>query len=439
MPRLALKPDSSFFRKIAIGVVGTRGICIDLGRYEHEVVELERGSLDTKLWKEVKRKRVRIPDLICKRCGLRVESRAKSKPDLSMSHSLADEARSWDLGMVDSDLVAFPVCRATNEQYWSAGRLGPEASYWHERNWVHWQLTGPITYCRVGAFRSTPHTQMRAKGVTEGSETIVSWKAVFSPRSGRIEAINGRRLSIRRLADGHLWTCTIPEALDIAVSEGEAVEAGQLIASAVHAERRTEFSCPGSLPANHIDNLLQSRERTQRFTGVKLARLRGDKTVQGKVRELANDQEEDVYIRLEGASYLASISGKSARELFSAYLASSDPQIQLEAVIALGETANGQAVELLSEILDQPIRPYFLRSAAAWCLSRIGGEHAAGRLVRAFSDVDRNIREEALEGLVAIGGAHFQYFCPAFVRPMKKSHLGLLRHYDNSFYPTKSF
>lgn len=49
--------------------------------------ELERGSTDTKLWKDVKRKRVRIPDLVCTKCGLRVESRAKTAPDLSMSHS----------------------------------------------------------------------------------------------------------------------------------------------------------------------------------------------------------------------------------------------------------------------------------------------------------------------------------------------------------------
>ena len=88
MPRLALKPDSSFFRKIAMGAVGTRTVCGDLAHRGHELVELERGSLDTKLWKDVKRKRVRIPDLVCCRCGIRVESRAKTKAELSVSHSV---------------------------------------------------------------------------------------------------------------------------------------------------------------------------------------------------------------------------------------------------------------------------------------------------------------------------------------------------------------
>ena len=82
MPRLSFKPDSSFFRKITVGAVGTRAVAADLAQQGHDMVELERGSTDTKLWKDVKRKRVRIPDLVCRRCGLRIESRAKVKAEL---------------------------------------------------------------------------------------------------------------------------------------------------------------------------------------------------------------------------------------------------------------------------------------------------------------------------------------------------------------------
>lgn len=45
-----------------------------------------------------------------------------------------------------------------------------------------------------------------------------------------------------------------------------------------------------------------------------------------------------------------------------------------------------------------------MRSAAAWCLSKVGHIDAAERLVKAFADIDHNIREEALEGIVSIGG-----------------------------------
>ena len=87
MPRLSLKPDSSFFRKIVVGAVGARAVRDDMAALGHNFVELERGSTDSKLWKDVKRKRVRIPDLVCLRCGQRIESRAKTRNELAMSHS----------------------------------------------------------------------------------------------------------------------------------------------------------------------------------------------------------------------------------------------------------------------------------------------------------------------------------------------------------------
>lgn len=224
MPRLALKPDSSFFRKIALGAVGARAVRQDLARYNHRMVELERGSTDTKLWKDVKRKRVRIPDLVCARCGLRVESRAKTGAELSMSHSQTDEGRAWDFGMVDTDVIAFPVCVALHDQYWSAGRLGVRSSYWHERNWVRWAVQGRVNYFTVRAFRSTPHTRVSTKGVTEGSETSVFWPAVFSTQSGIIEAIKKDRITLRRSNDGRRQTRAIPTALHVSVRQSDQVE-----------------------------------------------------------------------------------------------------------------------------------------------------------------------------------------------------------------------
>lgn len=402
MPRLALKPDSSFFRKIALGAVGSRRVAEDLDRHGHRIAELERGALDTKLWKEVKRKRVRIPDLVCQRCGLRVESRAKTKTELSMSHSPTDQERAWDFGMVDADVIAFPVCKATEETQWSAGRLSEPISYWHERNWIRWRPEGKVNYVRVSRFREVPQGSAATKGVTEGSETSVAWNARFSRRDGVVDAVEGRRITIARAGDGRRHSQTIPTELHVVVGPGESVALNQIIASEVRPESDRELRCTGALPAGHIPQLLASRERTQRFTGVKLARLRRDDSLGTQIAGLESDQEEDVYNRLEAVVYLVAVRSHGAQRLFGPYLTSSDPQIQLEAVIALGEAGTDECVRLLSTILDDVGRPYFARSAAAWCLSRIGGADAFGRLVRAFGDVDRNLREEALEGIVTI-------------------------------------
>ena len=404
MPRLALKPDSSFFRKIVIGAIGTRAVSNNLAQYGHAIVELERGSMDTKLWKDVKRKRVRIPDLVCTRCGLRVESRAKTNSELAMSHSVTDEARSWDFGMVDSDLIAFPVCKAIDEDYWSAGRLGVDSSYWHERNWVRWLCGMHINYFETRSFRSIPHTRTGTKGVTEGSETTVSWDAIFCSRSGTVERTEGGKLTIRRGSDGHRHTRAIPDRFQVFVQTGDSVEVNQVIAGSIEPLTHGNLRCPGVLPQGHISQLLQSRERTQRFTGVKLARIRGESEFCDAIRDLAGDNEEDVYVRLEAAAYLAAICCLQEPGVFQTFLTSPDQQTQLEAAITLGETGTPGAVILLSAILEDRRQPYFLRSAAAWSLGRIGDEESARKLIQSFADFDLNIRDEALQGIVSIGG-----------------------------------
>ena len=404
MVRLSLKPDSSFFRKITIGAVGARTVTDHLAERGHYIAELERGSLDTKLWKEVKRKQVRIPDLVCTRCGIRVESRAKTKADLSMSHSETEVSRSWDFGMVDEDLIAFPVCSTADEAYASAGRLGPESSYWHERNWVRWKPFGWVNYFNVREFRAAPHARSSTKGVTEGSELFRSWDATFSTRTGIVKAVQGNKVTVARSSDGHRYTWTIRPGQTVVVAPGETVEQTQVLASAVSPLPRDTLFCAGELPAEHIGRLLSSRERTQRFTGLKLARLRGEPRHRDQALQLIKDDEEDVYVRLEGVAYLAAVCNEAVRELTRPYLRSADEQTRLEATITLGESATPEAVALLSEILDDVKEEYFLRSAAAWGLSRIGGDDASERLKKAFSDVDFNIRQEALDGIVAVGG-----------------------------------
>lgn len=404
MPRLSIKPDASFFRKIATGAVGARKVCADLAGKGHDMVELERGSTDTKLWKEVKRKRVRLPDLLCIRCGLRLECRAKTKGELSMSHSPTEAERAWDFGMVDDDLVAFPITTVIDDDYWSVGRLEDGSSYWHERNWLRWTSAEHVNYFRVKDFRDVAASGFSTKGVTEGSETSITWSAIFSTMTGEVVSVVGGKVKVRPVVpNGRPYTWQNRNGIPVVVSAGEMVEKTQIIASAVPPVVGGDLKCPGVLSEDHISKLLRSRQRTQRFTGVKLARLREERDYADAICDIVQDDEEDVYVRLEGAAYLASVHDEPARALFTGYLFGSDPQNQLEAAITLSETATEEAVDLLSEVLDDASAPFFLRSAAAWSLSQIGGDAAVERLVRAFSDVDIEIREDALEGITNLG------------------------------------
>jgi len=402
---LAFKPDSSFFRKIVIGAIGAQAVCRDLSQHEHAFVELERGSTDAKLWKEVKRKRVRMPDLVCKHCGIRVESRAKTKLELAMSHSPTEAVRAWDFGLVDSDWVAFPVVNSTDDEvFWSKGRISESSSYWHERNLVHWKTQKFVNIFSVKAFRAVKPDKEGKKGVTEGSEIVISWNASFAPCSGKIIAIDGRTVQIKPETGN---TRSKRPSAKISVAVGETVEDGQVIASSVFPVRSGERKCAGKLAENYLQHALTSKERTLRYTGVKLARVLGDKKIQPFVEKLAPDPEEDLYVRLEALSYMAAVGGKPVLPLFEPHLNSGDDQIRLEAVISIGEVGNKDAVNVLGGMLADTKQPFFLRSACAWCLGRVAGPEAQAHLKAAFADIDLNVREDALEAVVSIGSSAY--------------------------------
>jgi hypothetical protein len=402
----AFKPDSSFFEKIVRGAVGCRAVAQDLNRRGHRMVELERGSTDTKLWKDVKRKRVRIPDLVCSRCGVRVESRAKQAAILSMSHSATENERSWNFGMVDADWVAFPVVTAADLPRWSNGRFNGHASYWHERSWARWQAHAWVNYFTVGAFAAVPFVQLQRKGVTEGSELTIGWPATFSNYDGTVTLVAEDAVSVCRAEDGRNMPrrkFKAPQRPVVAI--GDRVTAQQVLASAVAPLTIAELECRQEMSSDHIRTLLASRQRTQRFTGVKLARVRQERQFCNSVRGLFDDAEEDIYVRLEALSYLAEVCGESAGERIQPFLNHTDPQTRLEAVITLGETPTDEVIQLLSDILHDVDTPYFLRSAAAWGLGHLGGNEPARTLIRAFSAVNPALRQEALDAIVMLGTA----------------------------------
>lgn len=396
------KPDASFFRKIVIGAHGTQATCEDLAKYGHQMVELERGSTNTKLWKDVKRKRVRIPDLICKNCGQRVESRSKTKPELSMSHSDSDQERSWDYGMLEDDWIAFPISVAITSAAWSKGLFSNKAAYWHERDWSKWVVEGKINYFTVKTLRRIAPDATRRKGVTEGSELTLTWKAKFATCSGKVNAIIDNVIKLKS-NDGRIHSLRVPPNLNTYIRAGDEVAKNQILCAGPAPINTEALRCLGRFPKGFIESCLKSRERTVRFSGVKLSRLCHLTQHHAAIAELAGDSQEDLYVRLEAVAYLASTRDTPVGKLFEGFLHSSDAQIRLESVITIGEIGTNDAVELLGAILHDQKQDYFMRSAAAWALGNIQTVKSQEQLKRAFADVRLDIREEALDALVTIG------------------------------------
>ena len=114
---MGFKTDWSFLDKISMGAVGTEAVIEQLNQMGHQVIELERYCTSNKIW-ATKIKRLRIPDLLCLRCGRRIESRAKSKLGIIMSDSENNEDRRWFCGLRDTDWVAFIQCFRDAENKW---------------------------------------------------------------------------------------------------------------------------------------------------------------------------------------------------------------------------------------------------------------------------------------------------------------------------------
>ncbi len=405
---LSLKTDSSFFRKIAIGAIGSREVKRDMSRRQHVIAELERGSLEAKIWTDVKRKRVRIPDLVCTRCGQRIEVRAKTKPTISMSHSPTVPERHWNHGMIGADWIAFPICQEEKNSEnqdasrWTRGIVSDNLSYWHEKEWVRWIPVGAISYFTVSAFRDTDAKVMKPKGSEEGSETTLIWRSCFAPITGSVESISDSFITIKA-ENGEAKRAGCRD-MKTHVRVRDSVTLNQVIACNATPLTNVQLPCAGGLSVQTVAAMLVAKQLPVRFAGVKLARLNGMQELAANIRPLANDSDEDIYVRLEGMAYLCAVQGGDVHALFAAPLAALNKPDQLEAVIAIGEVGNAAAVDILAKILGDQNKDYFLRSAAAYCLGRLGSFPVArNALIRAFEAQSYRIREDALAALADTG------------------------------------
>ena len=172
MAQRSFKTDESFLEKLAIGAIGTQKVIEDLTNQGHTPVELERGSTGYKIWKTIKIKRVRVPDILCINSGIRVESRAKTKLIITMSHSSADETRGWDFGLKDEDFAALVVCE----------KVGDEP--------IDWVADNNVQYIKIvdlrKALADNKVIQEKPKGAQEGFESRLTWHSSVASSDGQV-------------------------------------------------------------------------------------------------------------------------------------------------------------------------------------------------------------------------------------------------------------
>jgi len=404
--RRSFKSDVSFLEKISMGATGTIAVLNNLKKLGHAPIELERGSTSFKIWKNIKIKRIRVPDILCINCGRCVESRTKTKLEISMSHSQADPERGWDYGLDDNDLVAFVVCSKAGDKP------------------IDWRASEAIQYVSVKDLRSVQKSGRsiltRPKGAEEGFEMRIIWPATIANAPGTITSVSRDRIQYRRETDGRLITLGLKgkgRLMTPLVKENEDVTKNQIIASVVPVS--LDFSCDKSVSEHHYIKLLSSTSLSKRYTAVKALAHFASPQIADSLVDKVNDSNEHVYVRLEAAGSLARQGDNRGYDFIQQCLRDSYLQNRLEAVVVLGEIGGDTSCKILIDTLSDKEQHPEIRAGAAWALGELRNKTAMNALIESFVEVEEDIRIEAARAL----GKLAQRFAPEIIREFPQASL----------------
>jgi hypothetical protein len=391
------KSDDSFLRKLAVGAAGTNATIDRLTELGFRPIELERGSTGFKIWKKIKIKRVRVPDILCLQTGLRFESRGKTKPEISMSHSLKDPRRAWDAGMRDDDFVSIVVFQQSAESPIDLKRISP------------------VQFIKVkdlrDAFAQKRVSITKPKGVEEGSEIRVVWTAATANQPSTVSEVSAKRIRLTPSPPGRIQTIQLirskgANTLEPQVRVGDAVEANQIVASSVPVT--VAVSCPPAVNEAYFVAKLTSINLSERYAAAKALRYRGYTTARTALADRIIHAEEDIYVQLEAAAALAACDHPEGWAFIEGKLRSAVMDVpletQLETVIVVSEIPNPRSENLLIEVLRDAGRDEELRAGAAWALGQFATRTAAGALVDTFNSTALEVKTEAARALLKITG-----------------------------------
>lgn len=378
---MGFKEDADFARFVSMGAVGAAAVARHLrDQHSHVPIELERYAMANKVW-QTKVKRLRLPDLVCVRCGRRVESRAKSRLGIILSHSDAP-GREWHAGgmrpgdwyaFLKADLTIFPP---------SAG----VPTYF---------TTDALRAAVGGAKRSAP------KAASEGSEVTLTWPAWVPPKSGRFRGIDEEGRIVCEWEDGRTsrywhwrnwpeprYTYLDPDGFIV----GEETVVAGVVATA------SNLDCPG----DHWDlaSDLDAPDAADRYAAIKATGATDRTDLAPRLAATAESPDEDWRVRVEAYGSLARLQPETWTDQLHALAADPGGEAEqcMEAVFVLSEIPTKQAADALASVASNRGLAVEVRSASAWGLGQ-GAAPAPQLLLPITADEDSFV---ALHAIAAI-------------------------------------
>jgi hypothetical protein len=381
---MGLKEDADFARYLSMGAIATDAVRRDLTRHGHEAIELERYAMANKVW-QTKVKRLRLPDLVCVRCGLRIESRGKTQLGVVLSHSDA-QGRAWDEGgMRVGDLYAFL-------------RVDPDRTPPHASEAVYFRTNDLRIAVKLAK-------ESNRKAISEGSELTLSWTCWVPGQSGTFIGIdtadrlvcqwdNGRRY---RYSNWRRW-----QVRHLYMAPGDTITANETMVAGIVGPVG-DISCPAGWD---LEASVADLDPAERYAAVKVAGITGTTVLRAQLVDIA-ENEPDWRLRLEAMARLARLEPSNwTSPIADTALSPANPGEQrIESVFILSEIPTDEAAEALAEVaLPDNEKPSELRAAAVWGLGT--GVHPRADLVLpSVADQDDLVALHAIAGLPALTDA----------------------------------
>jgi len=382
---MGFKADSSFLRFLTMGAAGVHRTMAQLEQRGFAPIELERYCGSNKIW-ATKVKRLRLPDLLCVRTGLRLEVRAKSKLEIKMSDAPANPDRVWDAGLRDDDLIAFIT---TFE-----GPDGPapadEAEFFTVRS-----LRDSVEMSKVGP----------PKSASEGAERDRNWPATVPKRSGRVISTNAQKIFTQMDADEERDTRKQTYTLrgkTHYVKAGDRFRAFTDIIAGAPAGKADlgAYLKQDYRPLEHT----RAANDVDRYAAVKALRHRDEFGPQAVAAlEAMMAEETDERVKLEAAGSAAFLGSAQGQDIVAGFIWDNDDRadLRMEAVLVLTEL-EGSAFSreaLVNVAVDERFQNDEIRQAAVWGLGKKGLRKYED-LIPFISDKEENV---ALHAIGAFG------------------------------------
>lgn len=375
---MGFKVDSSFLRFLTMGARGVHRVCDELRGLGFTPIELERYCGSNKIW-ATKVKRLRLPDVLCVRTGLRLEVRAKSDLKIRMSDAPNNPDRVWDAGAADQDVVALIACND-----------GPD---------------GPVPaehaiYFTVGALRaSVDQSKLGApKSASEGAERDRTWPATVPSRPGHVLSVTDERLVVMMQGDGKAprrQTYTL-NGKHTYVSPGDRFEARITILAGAP-EAMADLQPHLQRRYDPLD-AMGSNDAVDRYAAVKAIRFRDD--LHGQARAALEQflaAEQEARVALEAAGAAAFLDSAGGQDHIAGVLWGDDAvDLSMETILILTELGTDFARdELVRAAGSEQFRGDERKQAALWGLGKAGLK-SYGDLVSYIGDEEENVAFHAI-------------------------------------------